>query len=355
MRPFLFCFFHILITTLFLVSAMFFNYFIDGFAIFNNKMIEKISTHIINGNSIANLLNLDERTIHEMIIKNHNKAYDVIALGSSRIMPVSQDFFQMSFFNHGMSGAVLNDYLGILGLYIKNNKMPKAIIFGLDPWILNSNPDSRWKSLYAYVNFFKEHSLNKSTVQISLEQNNFLSKARELLSLSYTIYNFKLLTSKEKIYFLNNRCDPRFSCFLQDGSHKESQEESLATIEETRAKARQYSSSHPIYHLENFNHLDTEDFEKMIDFLQRKKIKVIFYLPPYHPLVYEKISNDKRYKNAIEAEKYFVDFAKKHHIRIIGSYNPNKVDIKELDFYDGMHLKRESYKKIFETPTIQNM
>lgn len=41
--------------------------------------------------------------------------------------------------NHGMSGAGVFDYLGILGIYESCNKLPGTVIMGLDPWILNES------------------------------------------------------------------------------------------------------------------------------------------------------------------------------------------------------------------------
>ena len=79
------------------------------------------------------------------------------------------------------------------------------------------------------------------------------------------------------------------------------------------------------------------NFDKLINYLNNKKVKVVLVLSPYHPVLYHEISNNK-YKFNI-AEEIFYNLAKKKAIQIIGSYDPNKCGCKSFDFYDGMHPK----------------
>lgn len=347
MRASLFVCIHLSISSLLLTGVSLFNYLIDGFGIFNNELITKIANHINNGKNVGNLLNIDDRTLHKIILETKNNQDEIIALGSSRIMGIGQKLFKESFFNHGMSGASLNDYAGILGLYLKTQQhIPKIIIFGLDPWVLNTNSDSRWQNFNEYVSFFYNQLSSKKS-ETNNRKINLLQKIKELLSLKYTLYNILLLKNKQKVVLLDNECPPCMPCFLYDGSHHETRKDSYLTNKETITRVKQYISLHPIYHLGGFTKLNTDLFEKMIDFLQKEKIKIIFFLPPYHPLAYKAIYGDKRYVNVLNAEKYFQTFAQQHNIPIIGSYNPDQANVGEEDFYDAMHLKSKALQNIF--------
>jgi hypothetical protein len=44
-----------------------------------------------------------------------------------------------TFFNHGVSGATIEDDIAILELYLENGPAPRTIIIDVDPWILNAN------------------------------------------------------------------------------------------------------------------------------------------------------------------------------------------------------------------------
>ena len=80
-----------------------------------------------------------------------------------------------------------------------------------------------------------------------------------------------------------------------------------------------------------------KNFEKLVNYLKTKKIKVFLVLSPYHPALYQDIKNEKYM--FLFSEKIFYTFAKEKSIQIIGSYNPNNCGCSENDFFDGMHPK----------------
>jgi len=71
-------------------------------------------------------------------------------------------------------------------------------------------------------------------------------------------------------------------------------------------------------------------------------------LPPYHPIVYNHIKNNKEYKMVDKVEMYLNDYASENNIQLVGSYNPNRFNLNSIDFYDGMHPKDKIMKKNFK-------
>ena len=64
----------------------------------------------------------------------------------------------------------------------------------------------------------------------------------------------------------------------------------------------------------NFVELDEQlvlHFEKFIEYLLYKNIELIFFLPSYHPILWNLIETKAKYKNIVNAESYFIKFARR--------------------------------------------
>jgi len=92
-------------------------------------------------------------------------------------------------------------------------------------------------------------------------------------------------------------------------------------------------------------------FEKFVKRLQKKGIRVIFYLPPYHPMAYQRLMKNPKYAIINDVEKYTRLMASKNKIQVIGSYNPEHLNLSGEDFFDAIHAKEPAIKKIFTKNT----
>jgi len=59
------------------------------------------------------------------------------------------------------------------------------------------------------------------------------------------------------------------------------------------------------------------------------------------------LSNEK-YKIIDKAEIYLKEFAKQNNIKVVGSYNPHMLNLKNQHFFDGMHSLDTAYEIIFK-------
>lgn len=73
-------------------------------------------------------------------------------------------------------------------------------------------------------------------------------------------------------------------------------------------------------------------------------VEVEFVLIPYPPQVYNVLEND--FLAVIEVENFVRQYAKNLQVEIKGSYNPSEYKLKNVDFYDGMHIKPEKINSI---------
>ena len=114
--------------------------------------------------------------------------------------------------------------------------------------------------------------------------------------------------------------------------------------------AKIYSNTKPVYALGGYKSLSppkTEILETFIHHLQNQNIKIVFYLSPYHPIVYDYFKSDNEYKIVFETEKYFKEFAKKNDIKVIGSFDPSAYHLQNSDFIDAMHCQDHAIKIIY--------
>lgn len=333
-----------------LVIMISINYIYDPANIFHKGIIDETVDMIKKGYHVEGLVDYDERLFQERFINAQDYAPEVIAVGSSRIMQLCSEDIGKSFLNHGMSGAGIYDYMGILGVYEFQNMMPRTVLIGADPWILNeNNGETRFLTLTEYIQIFQGESEGSS----DLKQNKIaLEEKKQLISPAYFQAAIKQIGKKSVQPSFYETSVNETDGFLRrvDGSTSYEKKIRMKTVEQVNAEAYSYVSEENIYQLQNYNELSVElkdKFELLVGFLNKKNIKVVIYLPPYHPYVYQYIELSHQYQCVLEAEAYFRQYAREHQIEIYGSYNPKHSGCDDTDFLDGMHLKAESVLKSF--------
>lgn len=346
-----------LIRTFLIVSILFslqaaFNYFFDSYGFFlNNNNLNFGAKALAEGNTIAVSGNYDERIFQQKIFEQFTQKPQCILIGSSRSMMVASHMVNHNgrFFNHSVSGASIEDYISIIGLYMKNNTLPKTVILGIDPWVFNkNNSQKRWRSLNDSYSFMI-NKLNKSPMQSESAKNqtiyaqliNYENTKNNLLHFKQTLKNetnFKIIN--------NDTMDTMIK--KPDGTILYPFKTRYKKDSETLIEANTYIAG-PVYSIENFTALsNTKLLEKLIHYLQSNGTKVIFFLPPYHPVVYQYLSTNQKYLYVLQAENYLNKYAQKNNLTLLGSYNPNVYRFRSSDFTDGMHPKASVAEHIFK-------
>lgn len=323
------------------------NYFGDAARLFHHDYEIKMADILLSGKNVTNVDNYDERLFQKEIVLNKGVNPDVVVIGSSRAMFINSSFFSNSkFFNNSVSGASMQDIIAIYQLYKQNNKLPKKIIVGVDPWIFKDDKNitiGRWQSIKEYYNSFHGLKTDKSPS---------LYKYKELYSISYFQSSFKLIpklflsgynpTPSEKKYnYLNTK--------LIDGSLTYGEVIRNASESEIETKMKRYVSG-DVYQIEEMKEISKNkyyEFEQLINDLKMNNVEVEFFLAPYPPLVYDVL--EEKYKVVLNVEKKINDFAVLHNIKLYGSFNPYSLGLDKTFFYDGMHCKELGIIKIFQS------
>ncbi|MCI5057044.1 MAG: DUF1574 domain-containing protein [Flavobacteriales bacterium] len=323
------------------------NYFGDAARIFDTEYEKKMAEILMNGSYVTNISNYDERVFQKELINSLNNAPEVLVLGSSRTMLINSEYFpNQPFFNNSVSGASIEDIIALYQIYKERDILPKKIIIGIDPWLLNkNNGQMRWKSLEYFYN-----SYNNNKVDFSLAES-LSYKYSELFSLSYFQASIKSLpklfsgmskpiATQEKYNETNTK--------LSDGSLVYRADYRNATQNDINSKIERYIAGN-IYSIENFETISDEiwtEFQNFISTLRKEHISIEFFLCPYAPIVYDKIA--KEYPNVVQSESLIVNFAHDKGIRVHGSFNPYDLRFDETYFYDGMHCKEKGIREILK-------
>lgn len=330
-----------------LVLVVLLNYFVDPANLFKGKNYEKgIAKILLEGKNIGNIDNYNERFVQKFYINDLSERKDIVVIGSSRSMDINSQLFGVkSFFNNSMPGASLEDYYAIYGLYKKRGLLPIKIIIGIDPWIFDENSkEKRWMDISDSFYYASEtKSNNFKIIKYLLESK--LYKFSSLLSFSYFQNSIMNLITHQNPgeYYLTDLEEGKDTIRHADNSISYKKSYRDMSIEQSNYLANKYLENR--YFPENIGNLDM--FENYIHNLRNDNIRVYFFLPPYHPDVYNTMKSSAKYDVVFKIQEYLETFAKDNKIEIIGSYNPYNLNLSEKDFFDGQHCRNQVINRIF--------
>ena len=340
---------------LLLLTALF-NFHADSAGVFRpNKGLKGVAMNLIKGHMVAGYLGRDdERELERLIVENYPGQRDIIAIGSSRTMLLRKRFIRggkVDFFNHSIAGAIIEDYIGIVGLYKRKGMLPKTVIIGVDPWIFNKNARlgrEFWRVLEScykeVVAEFPKGARGKTLVASTTEQrSDVASRYEQLINLEYTMQNWQYLQKGKKVY-VTDTINVDDIVREPDGSDHFPYNQRFATMKEIGSRGLP-----PIIY-RNFDTLSgTELFEDLLNYLKTHGVAVVLLLPPLHPDAYRTCLKDPKYSITIKVEEYLRQLARDNGFAVIGSFDPGKYGFGAEDFFDEIHGHESVMKKLFET------
>jgi hypothetical protein len=348
-----------IVTGLILGCAALLSYVEDPGGAFSRNIKERgIADILLSGHNVANVKNFDERLLQKDLIQNDSRQNEIIVLGSSRALLIrSSDFPGKTLFNHGVSGASIEDIIAILELYEEKGYLPDQVIFGVDPWIFNAhNEQTRWTTLKAeYQNGSARIGMKpqqSASGSVHTDITSIISRYSSLLSRPVVIDSVEQILFGS--YYQTDVDDLEVDVILTDGSHSDPWSVRNQSAGRIDAAATLYAKS-PANFIQNFDAIDgnlREQFESTVRYLKANNVSVIFYLSPYHPIAYQKFLTDPEYKTVRDVETYLREYAAAENITLIGSYDPAPFNLTSTDFTDPIHPGREAVKKILSPDEI---
>jgi len=320
-----------------------------------------IAAMLLHGQGVTNISNPKDAAVVRAVIEGLPRSPDVIVLGSSRSKLVRGQFFGgRTTFNTSVSGGGLTDYLAFHQLYRQRQFAPALIIIEVSPWVLEPAYASIWEDRYP-----PRHELEREirdtggwSVAELLGRSRSFSRAKDIISPGY--FQTSVMTwlqrkqpesssaPQTQTYRAFQPGDvPFLETQLPDGSViyaerflKES------TRQQLRADAIAYANGSPPLP----RAIDADRvalFDAFVRQLQREDAKTVFYLPPYHPVTYERLQASRAYVPLPEVERTVRMVAMRTGSVTIGSYDPQAAGLGEDDFFDPSHPTADAVARLF--------
>ena len=317
-------------TFFFIIFGLSTNYYFDGKS---RGGSEAELAKLLSKNIAVESTEMDERLFIKQRIIYESYKPEILIIGSSRIMQISNQISRNKILNLGVSGASIEDHITLTEMSLEKFD-PETIIIGLDPWLFNKfNYQVRWKSLKKEYkkSLLKIEGKNQTTFNLSHNFENDPPKWESFLENIYKLINIKQSSLVPSTLSNNNK-----RIILRDGSLIYAQNE----FHKLPAKLIDYSTERYVFSKDNYNVYD--NFLKHL--LNYHKKKVVIVLTPFHPSSYRLTIEKKNI--LLETEKMFIDLAKKNSIKVIGSFNPSKNNCKNEEFLNYIHPTKSCMSKV---------
>jgi hypothetical protein len=235
-----------------------------------------------------------------------------------------------------VSGSSVEDDVAIWKLVsVKFN--PDSVLISADPWLFNSKSgQDRWRSLET------EYYSSLSDLNIDVEKSAATSAERKKDITSNVLADLYKAINITKVTAVNDSPE-LIDKIRRDGSRVYN----LTYANQTKKQIEIGAIPLASYAMMPYeNSIATQEiFEKFIRGI-KKNHRVILVLSPYHPKLYNFMkSEDQKF---ISIENDFRNLSHKLDVKIIGSYDPEKVGCDSTEFFDAMHPKDSCMNKVIQ-------
>ena len=214
--------------------------------------------------------------------------FDNILIGSSRVYSINprtvSKILGGSTYNFGVGTATVEDHLGILKYLIRQNKIPKNIILGVDFYTFNPE----------------------------IPPNSYFLRNKELNFLSYKNYDENLFAKffsfdafrasiKTLTHNLHHDVKPRFDALGWGGTYEDYSKRDLSQAN-IYAKKEILEEKSKIYSNFNYEHIDPKRiayYEEIKELAKRYGINLYVFPTPLHPYLLKELKKHKTTRTAL--------------------------------------------------------
>ena len=332
---------------------IFINYSVDASHVITAKSHTQMAKLALSGKTVAMPENYNERIYQVAIVNSMKNIPETVVIGSSRGMFLGSDITGFNdIYNNCVSGACIEDYYALLGLYYqKFSELPSRVILEVSPWVFyGDNPEARWIESYAY------RTAAERFYQLvnSKELKEDVKKENPYLSLPYFQYNISVIEEKGSEAFSGEKASES----LND---KEQADYSDGTIryaealekrsEERLAKVQAMAGGVTYENSQNMTEINSEkslDFESLIDYLLGQDVEVVLYLQPFSVTQCYYIFDEGLNAVFADVEDCLDKIGEKYNVTVVGGYDSREFGLTDEMFIDFMHLDKEGTRLIWE-------
>ncbi|MCR5117757.1 MAG: hypothetical protein K6A97_09655 [Lachnospiraceae bacterium] len=346
----------ILLAAVLYIPVVGMNIVADSANLFRSKMVREMGELLSAGNIVKSPGDFDEGELQKVMISSDEFDCDTVVIGSSSVLYVP---WEDGTYVAGLSGSYLKDMIAVIGILESENKLPKKVIIGMDPWNLKEDSgEGRHTSIAKYADYELsvmrgEPSETSKKYLRSSDIGNLLEKGGELFSFSYFQSSLKLIMKagikgipslvKKEVVTLSEEEALSVPALFPNLRRSEVNFESEYEMDN---EAFYYVAEHSIMYLgdryDDISKDNVELFDLMLKGLKEKGIEVEIYISAMYPVLYDFIEETGDYDGVIKTEEKIREFATQYGFKVCGSFDPDALGFSKADFSDVFHLTPES-------------
>lgn len=257
--------------------------------------------------------------------------FDIIALGSSRVLLFEEHMFKERFYNAGYSVKKLKDILGFMET-IPKDKLPDHLLLGLDQWMFNTNWNTQGtirKAAYWEEQFKQKPSFSE-----------IKSVYKDLWSLKYSLRDIWSVETKLGLNANINergiRTDGSMNYGLALGDDYQDFSRTLRYIDKGVSRFK---------YGEDFDENMIDDLKILLEFCKAQKIHVTAILPPFPELVSMRLHGGK-HEYVFKLFDGIAPLFEKFAFDLFDFTSMAHLGVKDLEFMDGFHGRKTVYQRI---------
>ena len=327
---------------------------IDASQVITSRWHTQMAKLALNGNVVATPENYNERVYQMAIVDEMSHIPDTIVIGCSRGMFLGEEITGFdNLYNNGVSGACMEDYYAILGLYEKKfSTFPKRVIIETSPWVFFAgNPEARWLENYTYSS-----SARRLFKKINgYELITTAKKENPYFSIPYFQYNISVLMEKGLDAFDGEPAKVSIyeaeAADYPDGSirykaTKENRSESRLAVVKSINGGVTYEN---VINMTEMNDEDIQIYENLINYLSGRGTEIIIYMQPFSITQCYYIYDQNTNPAFSVVEEYLHELGREKGIKVVGSFDSRRYNIMDDDFIDSVHLDKAGTAVVWNT------
>jgi hypothetical protein len=308
----------------------------------------EIARALAAGANVTNFANYDDRAIEKYLVQLRGGRVDVLALGSSRVQPLTAAVFPGSVFVNGaMQGAVLDDAIAVYGLYDHPGRRPRRVVLNVDPWVERFDARSGWLSIADE----RDAVLRRAGIPASPLRDRLRMIQSALHTLGSPEY-FRLSVHSFRRYGpqgLRWRATDRaqnaektklpngtvvWSDLPADNAERAAPEYAQLLLQDERLMSFDWRNDGRRDALEHF-----------VRYVESEGVTVTIVLVPFPTVVYDAFVRLPGYP-LTSVERDLRAIAARTGVEVIGSYDPRRAGVVTRDFFDESHLRPEALARL---------
>ena len=271
--------------------------------------------------------------------------YEVLALGSSRILQMRAEMFRGSFYNCGYTVSGILDFMPFLHK-IPKEKYPKLLVISLDQFMFNAHWDELDTNKNANIEKIFSLTQTPSVHTIYKVWTDIFNKK----------YDYKRLINSDALPKIGLGAKINNAGFRADGSRAYGNDVAKLIGKDSTAYDFNFSGTllrvaqgnQRFEYGSEVNPKAVEELEKVLLFCKKNGVAVVAFLPPFADKVLKKMKQSGNYAYLDGIYPQIKPIFTKYGFELWDFTNPNTALVADDEFLDGFHGGELCYLKMLQ-------